>query len=92
MTETEWPVPDRLRLEAGRYEVEVLGAKRDEEEGEYGARYNVGVRYEGLERTIRASESLWQQMYALLVRGDRTLLITVVGAGRDTRYAVEAME
>jgi hypothetical protein len=91
VTEDEWPVPNRLRLEPGRYEVEVLAATKDDEEGEYGARYNVVVQYDGHERTIRASESLWQQLYACLTTGQgRTLLITVVGSGRDTRYAVEA--
>jgi len=91
VTDNEWPVPDRLRLEAGRYEVEVQAVSKDDEEGEDGARYNVAVTYEGAPRTIRASESLYQQIYRVLVAGSRTMEITVVGSGRDTRYAVEAV-
>jgi len=88
---TDYPVPRRLRLEAGVHDIEVLSVSPDADEGDFGWTYTIAVRYRGLEREIRASESLYAAIYEHISVGNVSLRVVVAGQGRDKRYSVEAV-
>ena len=85
------PLPNRLPLVEGVYDIEVTGVVQCDDEGEYGPRYDIGVLYRDTHRTIRASETLYLKLYDHLAGGDVRFVITVVGTGRDVRYGVKVV-
>lgn len=83
----DYPVPKGLSLTEGAYTLRVLSVEAGEPTDDGRARWTVKVEYQGHEREVAMSDSLYRRVYDVLQDTD-TIEILVTGSGRDTRYAV----
>lgn len=82
-------MPKGLTLSEGSYSLRVITVEPGDPTDDGRVRWLVKVAYQGDEREVVMSDSLYRRVYDALQESD-TLTILVTGSGRDTRYAVES--